>query len=55
MKSDEIRVATAKQNLETAQIIKRLSLNMLEKWRKLRESQDYALRYKLRPKLKGGF
>lgn len=53
MLEDKMRSAAAKQNLQTVGVIKALSFNLVEKWRKMRESADYAKRYYLRPKLKG--
>lgn len=50
---DKTRIAAARQNLETLAVVKSLSLNLVEKWRKMRESADYAKRYYLRPKLRG--
>lgn len=51
MIDDKIQSAAAKQNLQTVGVIKALSLNLVEKWRKMRESTDYALRFQTRPKL----
>lgn len=42
MINDAIQNAAAKQNLETVGVIKKLSLNLVEKWRKIRESNKYA-------------
>lgn len=51
MNNDTMQNAAAKQNLQTVGVIKALSLNLVEKWRKMRESTDYAKRFYLRPKL----
>ena len=49
--NDVIQSAAAKQNLQTANVIKKLTLNLIEKMRKMREAEDYALRFYTRPKL----
>lgn len=42
MINDAIQAAAAKQNLQTVGTIKKLSLNLVEKWRKIREANSYA-------------
>lgn len=49
--NDSIRLAVSKQNLETVDRIKKLSLNLVEKWRKIREAENYAKKFQLRPRL----
>lgn len=40
--NDEMQTAAAKQNLRTVGVIKKLSLNLVEKWRRIREANKYA-------------
>ena len=40
--NNEMQSAAAKQNLRTVGVIKALSLNLVEKWRKMREANEYA-------------
>ena len=42
MINDTIQTAADKQNRQTVGVIKKLSLNLVEKWRKIRESNKYA-------------
>ena len=49
--NETVQSAAAKQNLATVGVIKKLSLNLVEKWRKMREAEDYALRFYTRSKL----
>lgn len=49
--NDSIRLAVSKQNLETVGNIRKLSLNLVEKWRKIREAENYAKKFQLRPRL----
>lgn len=51
--NDKLRIAADESNRKLIGNLKKISLNMLAKWRNMRESLDYAKRYKLRPKLKG--
>ncbi len=50
MIDDTIQIAADKQNRETVGVIKKLSLNLVEKWRRIRESNNYAMKF-YRPKL----
>lgn len=47
---DFITAGFAKQNLQTVGTIRRLSLNLVEKWRRIREANDYANSF-YKPKL----
>lgn len=42
MNNDTMENAAAKQNLRTVGVIKKLSLNLVEKWRRIREANKYA-------------
>ena len=48
--NDTMENAVAKQNLRTVGAIKKLTLNLVEKWRKMREANDYAMKF-YKPKL----
>ena len=50
MNNDTMENAAAKQNLRTVGVIKTLSLNLVEKWRKIREAENYAWKF-YKPKL----
>ena len=51
--TEDFRIAADEANRKLIGNLKKLSLNMLATWRNMRESLDYAKRYKLRPKLRG--
>ena len=42
MINDTIQTAADKQNRQTVGVIKKLSLNLVEKWRRIREANKYA-------------
>lgn len=50
MNNDTMETAATKQNLRTVGTIKKLSLNLVEKWRKIREANEYAKNF-FTPKL----
>lgn len=52
--NDEMETAATKQNLRTVGVIKKLSLNLVEKWRRIREANEYADKF-YAPKLKGAY
>ena len=53
--TEDFRIAADEANRKLIGNLKKLSLNMLATWRNMRESLDYAKRYKLRPRLTGNY
>lgn len=53
--TEDFRIAADVQKRKFIGNLKKLSLNLITKWRNIRESNDYAIRYKLRPKLTGNY
>ena len=49
-----VESAVARQKIAMVGVIKKLSLNLVEKWRRIRESNDYAMKF-YRPKLIGSY
>ena len=50
MIDDTLRIAADEQKRELVGTIKALSLNLVEKWRKIRETENYAREF-YKPKL----
>ena len=50
MIDDSLKIAADEQRRKFVGTIKKLSLNLVEKWRKIREANDYAMKF-YRPKL----
>lgn len=50
MINDVIPIAADKQNCQTVGFIKKLSWNLVEKWRRIREAEKYAWKF-YKPKL----
>ena len=48
--SETIPATAAKKTVETYYVIKTATLNFIEKWRKMREANDYAMKF-YKPKL----
>ena len=48
--NETVQSAAARQNIATVGAIKKLTLNLVEKWRKMRETNDYAMKF-YKPKL----
>ena len=48
--NETVQSAAARQNIATVGTIKKLTLNLVEKWRKMREANDYAMKF-YKPKL----
>ena len=48
--NDTMENAVAKQNIAMVGAIKKMTLILVEKWRKMREANDYAMRF-YKPKL----
>ena len=51
MLDDTLRIAATKQNQKLCGVLKKISLNLITKWRNIREANDYADKLNLRPKL----
>ena len=51
MIDDALQVAADKQKCKLIGELRQLSLNFVEKWRKIREAENYAKKFQLRPRL----
>ena len=51
MTFENLRAEEQKRNVDFYNLLRQRTLNLLAKFRNARESQDYALRYKLRPRI----